>query len=218
MAQQPGRGRLARRAGQPPELGEHRLLRPGPDPRLDQQGRGPFIRLEFILTRQPRGQKRSGEPRKIDPDAGNEPPEDSRKDNPDRVLAGEVDHPPPGMAMRHVAKFMRDDGCQLIARHLAVAEFPVEPPGQEYPAVGRGEPVDRVDFINVDGDAFQPEGNGQAAKDWFKRGIGQRDRIGVQFLARPPGRELPHQKAIQDGEQDWGQFQHIPVYGGQSLV
>ena len=103
----------------------------------------------LVAARQMRRQRPGDRLRDENPKTGDQPRQRRGQHHHHRVLAGEVDHPPPRMPQRHMAQFMRDHARHLFGAHRPGAIFLHEAARQEDPPVRCGQPVHRVHVEHV---------------------------------------------------------------------
>ena len=156
MAHQPSWHAAPTHPRQPFEFDKQRFLRPCANPRLGEKSCGVSIGLVLILAAQTRGQharQHIGDP---DTHTRHQAPHNRRQRHADRVLPREIDHPPPCMAQGDMAQLMGDHAGQLLSCDLTRAILVVKAPRQENAPIGGGQPVDRLNLVDIHPDTLEP--------------------------------------------------------------
>mmetsp|Transcript_23430 Transcript_23430/g.41136 ORF Transcript_23430/g.41136 Transcript_23430/m.41136 type:complete len:340 (+) Transcript_23430:5335-6354(+) len=112
------------------------------------------------------------------------------------------------MAQRHMTQFMGDDAGHLGGGHSPLPEFVVKPAGDENPPIRCGQPVDRLNLVDVDLDPVNFQRARQLVTHLAQHRIDEFGRFLVKFARSAPDRKAVHGKPIKHSQQDRGKFDH----------
>ena len=108
-----------------------------------------------------------------------------------------------------MAKLMGDHARHLALRDIARAVFVIEPPGDEDASVRGGQSVDRRYFVDMHPHPLNIERLCQPLRHGAQTGVREFGGFLVQLSRRAPDRKAVHGEAVEQGQQDGSELDHV---------